>query len=335
MKNFILTFQIIILFFGIVWGQNLTRGQKIVAGEYYFDHDPGPGNGTPITANYGVSELTVNFSVQIPKGSILYFRFKSSDGEWSAPTAITNDHPFGAGASLVGGEYFINTDPGFGNGTSFSIDSHGNIDIPSISLHKNDKLFLRVKDSFGRWSAPTPVQYRFRRIIFAQYYIKFNNGTKTQMLNMTIENNPPNSAIFTATDTVNYSITSQDSIFVQIQSDDYLMSPLREEYTVTDINQEENNIPEIFSLNQNYPNPFNPTTTIQYDIPKATHVRIDIYNVLGQKIRTLVNENRVAGSYKVVWNGRNDSGQSAPSGVYFYVLSTPEFKQTRKMLLLK
>jgi len=334
MKHIMFCLKMILLLYVIVFGQNIPRGQTIVAGEYYFDSDPGAGNGIPINANYGTPEISVNFDVQIPSGSILFFRFKSSNGEWSAPTAITNNHSYGAGASLVGGEYFLNTDPGIGKGTPISIDSRGNINISSLSISKKDNLFIRVKDSFGRWSAPTPIQYRFRKIIYARYYIKFRNGTKTQMLNMTIENNPPNSAIFTATDTVNYSITDKDSIFVQVQSDDYLMSPLPGEYTVTDINQENNNIPKIFSLSQNYPNPFNPSTTIQYDIPKATEVKIEIYNTLGQKVRTLVNENKPAGSYKIVWDGRNDSSEPAPSGIYIYIMTTSEFKQSHKMLLI-
>jgi len=68
-------------------------------------------------------------------------------------------------------------------------------------------------------------------------------------------------------------------------------------------------IPDRFSLSQNYPNPFNQTTMIEYDLPVPTHVTIDIYNMLGQKVRTLVDDNRAAGSYRVMWDGNTSSGR--------------------------
>jgi len=74
--------------------------------------------------------------------------------------------------------------------------------------------------------------------------------------------------------------------------------------------------------------------TIQNDIPKATHVKIEICNILGPWVRTLVNESKTAGSYQVVWDGKDDAGVRMPSGIYFYVLRTSEFQKDRKMLLL-
>ena len=89
-------------------------------------------------------------------------------------------------------------------------------------------------------------------------------------------------------------------------------------------------IPEIFSLAQNYPNPFNPSTTFSYTIPNASKVIIKIYDVLGNEIETLVNDDKEAGNYEVKWNAVD-----LPSGVYFYQLSTGSFIETKNMLLLK
>ena len=90
------------------------------------------------------------------------------------------------------------------------------------------------------------------------------------------------------------------------------------------------------SLSQNYPNPFNPTTTVKFSVRARTHVSLRIYNVAGQRVRTLVDEVRAPGvTHTAVWNGRNDAGQSVSSGVYFYKLVTRDFVKTRKMVLLK
>lgn len=94
-------------------------------------------------------------------------------------------------------------------------------------------------------------------------------------------------------------------------------------------------IPREYALSQNYPNPFNANTQIRFALPKAGNARLDIYNVLGQKVGTLFNEFMNAGSKTVNWDGRADNGVTVPSGVYFYQLVSQEFRQTKKMLLIK
>jgi len=98
---------------------------------------------------------------------------------------------------------------------------------------------------------------------------------------------------------------------------------------------ETSEIPSVFALAQNYPNPFNPSTTIRYDIPIAIPVRLEIFDLLGQRIKTLINETKQPGFYSVIWNGRNALGEPAPSGVYIYRLQAGDFQQSRKLLLLK
>jgi len=97
-------------------------------------------------------------------------------------------------------------------------------------------------------------------------------------------------------------------------------------------------IPTVYKLHSNYPNPFNPTTTLRFDIPGGAE-RVDgklvIYNSLGQEIKTLVQDKFSPGSYEVQWDGRTDFGNSAPSGIYFVVFRTDRFSQTGKLLLLK
>ena len=94
-------------------------------------------------------------------------------------------------------------------------------------------------------------------------------------------------------------------------------------------------IPSTAVLSQNYPNPFNPTTTINYSLNEASQVSIEVFNVKGQKVKTLVNDYQQAGTQSVDWNGLDDSNRSVASGVYFYKMKTDERSETRKMLLLK
>jgi hypothetical protein len=94
-------------------------------------------------------------------------------------------------------------------------------------------------------------------------------------------------------------------------------------------------LPTAFKLSQNFPNPFNPETTIKYQLPKSSEVVLKIYNMLGQLVTTLVDENQVAGYYTARWNGTDQHGRPVASGVYLYKLKTKEFVQTRKMILTR
>ena len=94
-------------------------------------------------------------------------------------------------------------------------------------------------------------------------------------------------------------------------------------------------IPPITRLENNYPNPFNPETTIKFSLSTESMLRLDIYNIKGQRIKTLVNENMLPGRHEVVWNGLDDNNRTVASGIYFYRLRTKDYIQTRKIVLLK
>ena len=96
-----------------------------------------------------------------------------------------------------------------------------------------------------------------------------------------------------------------------------------------------NNLVKSYQLQQNYPNPFNPKTHIRFQIPSAQKVNISVYNILGQKIRTLASKNFTAGSHILIWNGKNDNGVTVPSGAYFVRMEANNFAKVRKMLFLK
>ena len=99
-------------------------------------------------------------------------------------------------------------------------------------------------------------------------------------------------------------------------------------------------LPKAFDLNQNFPNPFNPTTTINFQIPgdigvEKIHTVIKIFDILGRLVRTLVDENLSAGFHSRYWDGFNENGEKISSGVYFYSIRAGEFRKTKGMLMLK
>jgi hypothetical protein len=94
-------------------------------------------------------------------------------------------------------------------------------------------------------------------------------------------------------------------------------------------------LPDHFELAQNFPNPFNPETEIMFSVPNPTNVRIRIYNIMGQQVRTLTDAHYAMGVHRITWDGRSDAGLAAGAGVYIYRMEAPGFVQTRKMLLMK
>ncbi len=107
---------------------------------------------------------------------------------------------------------------------------------------------------------------------------------------------------------------------------------------VTSVNNDLVGIPDEFTLAQNYPNPFNPSTLINYTIPQSailTNTRLEIFNVLGQKVRTLINSRQSAGPHSVQWDGRDDAGKLLAGGAFIYRLKMGNFVDMKKMLLVK
>jgi hypothetical protein len=99
---------------------------------------------------------------------------------------------------------------------------------------------------------------------------------------------------------------------------------------VVSVGESANEIPDHFFVDQNYPNPFNPLTTIRYGLPRSVRAKLEVFNLLGQRVAILVHEERAAGYHETVLDG-----SSLASGVYFYRLQAGEFVQTKKLLLLR
>jgi hypothetical protein len=131
---------------------------------------------------------------------------------------------------------------------------------------------------------------------------------------------------------VQFTMEATDGIdTVKITGDNRVLFVNRYEFLST----EGEGIPTEFALHENYPNPFNPTTTLRFDLPQVSDLTLTIYNMLGQKVRTFNYQNTSAGYHSVTWDATNDLGQQVGAGVYLYQLQTKDFVKTRKMVLLK
>ena len=104
---------------------------------------------------------------------------------------------------------------------------------------------------------------------------------------------------------------------------------------IVNVDKTQESFPSKFKLFNNYPNPFNPVTTIRYQVAKETNVKIEIFNSIGQKVRTLVNETKSEGYYSIEWDGKGDFNMTLSSGVYFYKMTAGTFVSVQKMAFLK
>jgi len=100
-------------------------------------------------------------------------------------------------------------------------------------------------------------------------------------------------------------------------------------------NLQKDEVPTTFALAQNYPNPFNPSTAIRYGLPHQSHVKLTIYDLLGQEVVRLADEDQSQGFHEIRWDGRNSNGVSVGTGVYIYRIQAGDFVEAKKMTLLK
>jgi hypothetical protein len=103
----------------------------------------------------------------------------------------------------------------------------------------------------------------------------------------------------------------------------------------TAVSADGNNLPRTFELTNNYPNPFNPSTNLQFAVPKQGNITLAVYNVLGQRVRTLADGVYAPGQYTITWDGKDESGRTLASGIYFARLETGSIALVKKMLMMK
>ena len=139
---------------------------------------------------------------------------------------------------------------------------------------------------------------------------------------------PCSPELFEATDTLMFNlVTDPANQLPQLAPDG--------NYCPSSADVKKKNSPISFTVFPNYPNPFNPTTTLQYDLPEDGMVNITVYDMMGRLVRTLVNDHQVSGYKTIQWNGVNEARDPVGTGVYLYQIQAGDFRQTKKMILLK
>jgi len=157
------------------------------------------------------------------------------------------------------------------------------------------------------------------------FYVDINDGSlgPLELLEVPVQFFPDSAGEYSGTVTIYSNDSDESELIVHLVG------------TTESLNVDVISIPTQFSLHQNHPNPFNPITTLRYDLPEQANVNIIIYDMLGRQVRTVVNQTQDAGFKSVIWDATNDFGKQVSAGVYIYQIQAGEFVQTRKMVLLK
>lgn len=262
------------------------------------------------------------YSLPDAKKTKLQWRFSSELPSWRAEDVQGVDFstmPFGLAShpQMLGNEFFEKY-----NNFTFPSDSYVNsppiiVSIPDIAL-KNDSLYVLHLDNYVKDDEP------FSALSWSangQDKVKISIDSITHDAQITAPGFVGvESVVFTVTDS--HSGSDTDTVLVSI-----LPTSIEE--------RRDDLIPTEFRLYQNFPNPFNISTQILFDVPVASHIRLVIYNNLGQELRTLVDNFLSPGIYNVIWDGKINGDKIVPSGSYFIEMKNENFRQVHKMLLAK
>jgi hypothetical protein len=222
---------------------------------------------------------------------------------------------------------FTATDPGDSSNTDTVRFTVKAVNDPPEIIGLPDDLFLTTNDSSKLYMSEyandidTPDSLLNWAFEVNGQAISFNYNENTDTLTIYASDTTGNFYLF-ATLTDDSGASDKDTIVVHVDNPSAVDNGINE-------------IPNKFTLYQNYPNPFNPETTIKYHLPKTSIVDISIFNTAGQKVKTLVSGIQQSNCYEVKWNGTNETGQRAASGIYIYRIRAGEFIKVRKMIMLK
>jgi predicted outer membrane repeat protein len=201
------------------------------------------------------------------------------------------------------------------------------LNFATVSPENNaEGIATEVEFAWNETHDPDPVEEIHYQLVYATDWADsstyvFSELIQDTSLTVTLANNSQYYWIVVAMDTDGFMVGSDNNTPMTV--------------VVGTLSIDGADIPEVFALHQNYPNPFNPTTQIKYDLPEDALVSITIYDIMGRNIKSLVNSNQSAGYRSIQWNATNNLGEPVSAGMYIYMIQAGEFRQTKKMVLLK
>ena len=295
--------------------------------------------------NLKANVLAIDQQNNIYAGTAIGVFFSSNYGNPWIQTSL-NNLPITALITVSPGRVFAGTNSGVYESTNFGMnwsllnDNLMNTTIKSFTLDSAGILYVGTDEGVYRSSysiIPVELTSFTANVSGNDVTLNWTTATETNNFRFTIERSQAESewqkigfvpGFGTTTEPKSYSFTDED---VTTGIYRYRLKQIDFDGSFTYSNEiEVDFIPKEFVLYQNYPNPFNPSTTIKYQIPELSFVTIKVYDVLGNEITTLVNEEKSIGSYEVEFNATN-----LPSGIYFYKIQAGSFVETKKMTLLK
>lgn len=338
MKQYLILLAAVFLF-------SNARGQQLNSAEYFLDTDPGVGNGTALVVTTGDSIL---YSGNIPTGALpdgfhfIYIRAKDTNGKWGLRERRTFVIRTVVPASpQTAAEYFIDTDPGTGNGTSLTVTGNDSIvfngSIPTTSLTTDFHfLYMRTKGIDGKWGMRERRMFYINNppfnppnLIAAEYFVNadpgFGNATPISITGGdSIVFTGPLAITDTASGPYNLYIRVKDlaGVWSLYEQRGFQIAP---DASVNEING--NNQSALF---QNYPNPFSNSTVIEFHLTKPGDVTVYISDLLGREVRKIEHKNLSPGNHSITLDN-----SALTEGYYLYRLVAGDFTATKKMTFAK
>jgi hypothetical protein len=226
----------------------------------------------------------------------------------------------------------------------FSINTFSLSEKPSISIVKNDNLYISERNNglriYDISNSSNPVFRSFINTLGSPYGIDIEDSflylactnSGMRLIDISSPSSPLEIGYYQAQNLYAYKVIVKNGIAYTTNGNYGIAIIGNENYTT--LNSTVKNTKK-YTLLENYPNPFNPITTIHYEIPINSKVMIKIFNIKGQLITQLIDKQMPAGTHKIQWSGTNSDGVPVNSGVYFYQITAGKYSQTRKMILLK
>ncbi len=215
-------------------------------------------------------------------------------------------------------------------------NEYDGFDVVSPPTPPGTDVYMRI--THEDWNSPlgnsylTDIRNSIGEDNIEEYSVKFF-GTGDYQINAEHYNVPDSLIVSLHIGETSYDLTTNPQTVVTVTDGQIGTVSITQAGTLS--NDIDATIPQVFALHQNYPNPFNPTTSISYDLPANEFVSINVFDLMGREVKTLVNKNQVAGFRSIQWNATNNLGQPVSAGMYIYTIQAGEFRQTRKMVLLK